>query len=82
MHDGVGRELGYDDHSAITLGLAKTGWIISAAGLVMAIAFGGACSPCLPSAQLPGWLPGWLASLTVEDHLAARVVCVVNVPMC
>ena len=35
------RELGYDDSSAITLGLAKTGWIISAAGLVMAIAFGG-----------------------------------------
>jgi uncharacterized membrane protein YdfJ with MMPL/SSD domain len=28
------RELGYDDSSAITLGLAKTGWIISAAGLV------------------------------------------------
>jgi uncharacterized membrane protein YdfJ with MMPL/SSD domain len=29
------RELGYDDSSAITLGLAKTGWIISAAGLVL-----------------------------------------------
>ena len=35
------RELGYDDRAAVTLGLAKTGWIISAAGLVMAIAFGG-----------------------------------------
>ena len=37
---------------------------------------------CVPSACLAAWLPGWLASLTVEDHLAARVVCVVNVPMC
>jgi hypothetical protein len=35
------RDLGYDDQSAISLGVAKTGWIISAAGLVMAIAFGG-----------------------------------------
>ena len=30
-----------DDEAAVTLGVAKTGWIISAAGLVMAIAFGG-----------------------------------------
>ena len=35
------RQLGYDEDSAIMLGLHKTGRIISAAGIVMAIAFGG-----------------------------------------
>jgi len=35
------REMGYDDRSAVLLGLSHTGYVISAAGVIMVIAFGG-----------------------------------------
>ena len=45
----------------------------------MAIAFGGACSPCRSTKCLAGCLAACLASLPVEDRL---VLCGVNAGVC
>jgi uncharacterized membrane protein YdfJ with MMPL/SSD domain len=50
------RQQGYNTHDAIVLGLAKSGHVITSAGLIMALAFSGASllSDVLFSLQLNG----------------------------
>jgi len=46
------REMGYSTHEAIVLGYAKTGHIITAAGVIMAVAFSGLLFSDIPGMNM------------------------------
>ena len=67
------RAKGHDDDESISLGLAKTGRIITAAGTIMAVAFGGML---LSSSTTINMLAFYLTTAVILDTFVVRTCLV------